>query len=311
MFSECTGVPVSFQTKTGILAGVKGEVRGKPGKRRESRLYRTMQVSLRFGANGCDSEAPELSRISIAMAANDEPRVFVRGQLAFGQSHGTFPWTSGVHALSLLFLEAAIRQITDGNGSVESETFCQSTEPQLLGPHLIGERGSPATTLDFALSKRPAWLLELFGATTSGASVLSRYVVVKNSNGKRPGPTEIWLKPAVNVQIVDPSSTGPLSTAELKELLAQLHKNWKPYGVRKVASRSLPASKAHYKTSDQATVGSSPQSFKDVLCKLYEPELSQCLEAFDPFNARSYKQQLERLVTDSSFKKLLAINPLP
>lgn len=85
---------------------------------------------------------------------------------------GSFQWTSAVKALTLLFLRA----VEDPNGI-----------------HLSGYGGSLAVSLDYALSKQPVWLCEMFGTDGVGHSIARRFISRTNPERKRPGPVSLSL----------------------------------------------------------------------------------------------------------------------
>ena len=65
-----------------------------------------------------------------------------------------------------------------------------------LGFSLSGSHGSAAASLDFAISKQPQWVEDVFGVDKQGVSLLRRVVERSNSNLKRPGPVTVSLNRA-------------------------------------------------------------------------------------------------------------------
>lgn len=63
---------------------------------------------------------------------------------------------------------------------------------------LIGGKASLAASLDYAISKGPAWLGEMFGTGIGGNQLARRIFKITNPNRKRPGPVAI----SVNKNIV-------------------------------------------------------------------------------------------------------------
>ncbi len=86
---------------------------------------------------------------------------------------GSFQWTAAVKALAILTLKAGLTQL-EGPGAVENQ--------------LVGYKGSLAASLDYALSKQPEWLTELFGVDSSGICTVRRLILRTNPERKRPGP---------------------------------------------------------------------------------------------------------------------------
>jgi len=114
-------------------------------------------------------------------------RVTVRGKDngAF-RGAGTFQWTSAVRGLCILLVRAKLASLT---GMIPPKG------------HLSGERGSLAASLDYAMTKQPGWLVDMFGTDSLGASPILRLISRTNSNRKRPGPVVLSL----NERALDPS----------------------------------------------------------------------------------------------------------
>jgi hypothetical protein len=106
-----------------------------------------------------------------------EPLRCIRGKTpgAF-RGAGSFQWTSAVRAISSLFIRHLISQ------------QIQSVENQISGGH-----SSLASSLDYALSKAPRWLCEMFGTYQNGQITAKRLFLVTNPNQKRPGPVTIAI----------------------------------------------------------------------------------------------------------------------
>lgn len=144
-----------------------------------------------------------------------ESLLAVRGRApgAFG-AQGTFQWTSAVHALALFFIG------------------CRKTSSDRVA--LAGVAGSPAASLDYALSKEPAWLAEMFGTDSSGAVLARRMIRRTNSNRKRPGPVVLWLNETFlqpeNIElIVDGELAGMRETESLERALLE---KWRSASAR-------------------------------------------------------------------------------
>ena len=94
---------------------------------------------------------------------------------------GSFQWTSGVRGVCSAFIRFLL---SEGSDVVD---FC-----------LIGGKSSLAASLDYAISKGPAWLGEMFGSGIGGNQIARRIFKITNPNRKRPGPVAI----SVNRNIV-------------------------------------------------------------------------------------------------------------
>ncbi len=144
----------------------------------------------------------------------------VRGKSAGAvRGAGSFQWTSAVKAMSILVLKAALAKEQVSNGSEGM---------------LSGYQGSLAASLDFAISKQPAWLLEMFGVDSQGISCARRFLLRSNPERKRPGPVVLSYNSAV-LETTDfrfVLNGEPVQSCEaLRELLENLEGRLKP-GIR-------------------------------------------------------------------------------
>ena len=149
-------------------------------------------------------EAGQLTEVLFRENAQAEVRRSIRGKTggAF-RSAGSFQWTSAVKALSLLLTQTA-------------------ANPQTA--NIQGLAGSLAASLDYALSKQPVWVAEMFGCDQQGISFARRMILRTNPERKRPGPVvlavnQVYL-PSIAIEVfVD----GKLcSGVELERLVANL-----------------------------------------------------------------------------------------
>lgn len=121
----------------------------------------------------------ELSQTIFSRGDSPCPLLCVRGKTPGAyRKAGTFQWTSAVRALCVLFVQAKVAKLL-GKSDVDSA--------------LSGERGSPASSLDYALSKQPVWLEEMFGLLANGSCTATRLFTRTNPNRKRPGPVVLGL----------------------------------------------------------------------------------------------------------------------
>ena len=125
------------------------------------------------------SDTPELFESSCRLTPGTICSA-VRGKTSGAyRGYGTFQWTSAVKAVCVALLRAKACA-----GSLESSA-------------ISGEKGSLAASLDYALSKEPNWLGEMFGFTPGGGLMARRLFLVSNPNRKRPGPVVIVLNERV------------------------------------------------------------------------------------------------------------------
>lgn len=124
----------------------------------------------------CSGNSVELFRVDCS-PGQAAPLTSVRGRTSGAyRGVGTFNWSSAVRAMACLFLKA---KLIDEGGRME--------------PLLIGGAGSLAVSLDYALTKRPNWLVDMFGESESGRILARRLFRVTNSHRKRSGPVAISL----------------------------------------------------------------------------------------------------------------------
>ncbi len=101
----------------------------------------------------------------------------VRGKTSGAFSgQGSFHWSIAVRALSVL----AIQTTMAANGHPGD-------------PILVGEKGSLAASLDYAISKQTHWLLDVFGSSDREVPHFRRIFKRTNSGRKRSGPVAVSL----------------------------------------------------------------------------------------------------------------------
>lgn len=173
-----------------------------------------MMISLWFTG----STAPQLERCETHTSAQGRLlSIRGKGNGAFGK-FGSFQWSGAVRALCALLVQAKITEDEAQSIEQRSEEFT----PELS--HLFGEAGSLAASLDYALSKGPEWIVNMFGADKSGVPFAQRLIHRSNANRKRPGPVLLRLNLALcgseNIKIF-------LDERELLDIpsLRQLHGN--------------------------------------------------------------------------------------
>jgi hypothetical protein len=104
----------------------------------------------------------------------------VRGKTAGAyRGNGSFQWTSAVRAIAALSLRHAI----------------YPTLPS-VPQYISGGRASLAASLDYAITKVPLWIGEMFGALQNGQIAARRLFLITNPNQKRPGPVTISINAA-------------------------------------------------------------------------------------------------------------------
>ena len=115
--------------------------------------------------------------------------ISIRGKKSvLGSSCGQFQWTSAVKAMTLLLLRHRL---------IHSEL------PTIAS--IEGSLGSLACSLDYALSKEPTWICDIFGWNQNGHAKARELFLRVNPERKRPGPVMIGVNknmlPSENIDI--------------------------------------------------------------------------------------------------------------
>jgi hypothetical protein len=105
----------------------------------------------------------------------------IRGKYSPNSTSGAFQWTRAVRALTVLICGTALNQ----NGSFA----------------LKGESDSLASSLDYATSKSPQWLVNMFGCSHNGIPFAKLLIRRENPERKRGGHVAVHL----NTRIIAPS----------------------------------------------------------------------------------------------------------
>ena len=87
---------------------------------------------------------------------------------------GSFHWSIGVRALSVLAIRTSMAALGHP-----------------CDPILIGDKGSYAASLDYAISKETHWLIDVFGLSDGAGPNFRRVFKRTNSGRKRSGPVAV------------------------------------------------------------------------------------------------------------------------
>lgn len=119
----------------------------------------------------------ELIRSEFEHPYTTQSLVCVRGKTRGAyRSAGTFQWSTGVRGVCCLALQTILAKLA-------SETTQDS--------FICGEKDSLAASLDYAISKQPDWIGEMFGIDRFGKPMAKRIFARTNAERKRPGPVAI------------------------------------------------------------------------------------------------------------------------
>ena len=172
------------------------------------------QSSLTIEFSSFESEIAAHS-ITFSSALTDNlPITSTRG--AFSRdwfSDRCFRWTSAVCALA--YLAVIYRESAFKGGSEQA--------------FLSGGSNTMACSLDYALTKKPSWLMDVFGISSGGTPNAHRLLERRNSCRKMPGPVLVRFNP----RLLSPSSIRVLvngkevmSDLDFAETKTRLAKTW-------------------------------------------------------------------------------------
>ena len=141
-------------------------------------LMKASRLMLRFTSQN----GGELIQTAFENARSGRTFVAARGR-RLSATEGSFRWSPGVKALSLFFLRYKLlhSRLNGGQRRIDDVAV------------LSGEEGSAAASLDYAISKEPAWLMDMFGPAHNASYVAFRQCVTRaNPERKRPGPVKLF-----------------------------------------------------------------------------------------------------------------------
>lgn len=166
-----------------IRIGVRIQGRNNSGRCQDS-------FALKHLTNGCSpmsdktlvlhfagSSSPQLFRTQFSSGSGGPARVSVRGKTSGAFPHaGSFHFSAAVRAACILCTKTVI---------------CSQSPGDFDPPIIAGFGGSLAASLDYALTKQPGWLLDMFGYDVAGRALGPRLFNRTNSHRKRPGPVVV------------------------------------------------------------------------------------------------------------------------
>lgn len=113
---------------------------------------------------------------------------------------------------------------------------------------MFGDADTPAASLDYALSKEPNWLCDIFGMTRSGEMRARRLLYRTNTERKLPGPVRISLNSRAELEIVVFVNGQEVRDGEvLRNIIWRLEQDW--------ASRSSASIEANLDSGEMRAVG--------------------------------------------------------
>lgn len=169
-----------FPTEETFLAEVATVVSADELKRCQDELVRRADTVGRLILTFSTGPVPELleTRFYHAQFA-PWGRHCVRGKDEGAHAgSGSFQWSPALKVLATYLLGCAASGRRGSNG---------------LCPTLAGERSSPAASLNYAMSKKPEWIKDMFGEDSESHPYLLDLIRRTNPDLKRPGPVTLCL----------------------------------------------------------------------------------------------------------------------
>lgn len=204
-----------------------------------------------------------------------------------------FRWSAAVQAMAVLLLRHAAAQ-----------------ESSFL---LEGESGSLAASLDYALSKQPAWLLDMFGLTLQGYSGARMLIQRTNPERKRPGPVRLSIAPRtlrprdVTVYHESGLQRDPESLLQMADAIEEGygHVSQRSPRARVAAVNTGGDSWSSQAVKSNARSGESPPRNDDFtrLRTLYLDEVYAGLSQTSVFDRRSYRKRVSAIQKDDALRR--------
>jgi|GEM_PF-2031430 len=241
--------------------------------------------SAQFDLHFSDSTAePELLETHFRHPLLSTPVMSTRGKGMMASS-ASFQWTRAVRAMCVLFVRTKAESLRDKEGDDQSP-FALSSQYTLL-----------ASSLDFAISKKPMWLVEMFGISKAGTLFFSRLFSRTNPEQKRVGPVTVYVTRSVLAPSGIRIHIGNKQILRRDELLLLAQS----LEVRLHDERELIASRHSQSRSDMASQKSDePKTldWKGLLCEA----MRDSLRAFDFLSDRSVEERI-RVIQSSHYMR--------
>lgn len=223
-----------------------------------------MQVRIKVNLS---SETAQLQSIHVSYPEKNLEFVSYRGA-GLSCTAGTFTWSSAVHGLTTMLLRARLN---------------------LDAPHLSGGRGSAAAAVEYAVTKEPQWLLDMFGTDGAGHSLIRRFVRRFNPNMKRPGPAELTVFREASVSVFS-GSEMLFDDNLVRSALTRLEQTWRPYGSRQVTAS-----------------GGSPAKIDAVpsIRTIYEGEVRRAVQDVDIFDQIALNNRIKRITSHPILSEIM------
>jgi hypothetical protein len=230
--------------------------------------------------------------VSFEHPLSREIRKAVRGKNAGAlQGFGTFQWTPAFQALCLLLLRVRAHAYETG-----------ATNDQ---PLLSGEQGSPAATLDYALSKQPAWLFDIFGADRRDRCFARKLFARTNPERKHGGPVYVSLKNSIltptDILIVS-NGIAVTEPATLRAMADRIEVLWSTFTKRR-SSPHIEWREGGLQKMNEC--GPTEVAFREQLRRDLYREASTMLRAEDIFSRDGLQRSLANIHTHPAIASVI------
>ncbi|RIL07274.1 MAG: hypothetical protein DCC75_10145 [Proteobacteria bacterium] len=192
---------------------------------------------------------------------------------------GSFQWSAALQGLCLLLLGARIN--LGGDASIS------------------GQRGSPASSLDYALTKGTSWLRDLFGSDSRGNLLAQRLIKRSNTECKKGGEVKL----ALNQEFLSRSNVRIYlngkridSEEKLLEIERAILSGWRP--------------KAKPRRQDKPEAQGPSVSWSEILREGLAQETARMLCHLDISSPAQTKHILQKIYKNPSFSGIAGA-PLP
>lgn len=231
----------------------------------------------------------QLVRTVFSVPAEGRELTCIRGKGAGAYlPHASFQWTNAVKALCELLIRAQLDAIQNGGRKgVHSAQFV-----------LEGGAGTSASSLDYAISRQPLWLLDMFGVDSSGISLARRFI--RRWNSDRSSGDIVAL--SINENFLPTSSvdfligTGVVNgRVELGRLLDEL--------ADSAGAAQIKRKQGNPQRHGPTLGGGEAPQFKidEMLRVAYTDEVSTMLRTTNIFNRQMLTLSVNRLRSNRSF----------
>lgn len=211
-----------------------------------------------------------------------------KGESERGPS-ASFQWTLAVRGLSYLLvshcgLKRSLQDFSESlDGNLDDEVPTETAT-------LEGDLGSMASSLDYAISRQPLWIVDMFGLDVAGRPILRKLLHRWNSDRTKGGVVVL----GVNRKVLRPEDV---------EVFLGSQRVDDPAAVRHLAAMlsPLPVKRTVASAKEKDP---SPESGGEILAHLRRSfilEVSSMLRTTNVFNRKFLKTSAQRLASNSSF----------